>query len=661
MTEIIIENGMRMEGYTPSYSAVQSPFLPGTKLQFAWDSTSLGYLKTCARMYQYILIDGWGHTEESVHLRFGSEFHTAHQDYALSRAAGIPHDDSVFDVVKALLERTADYKPDPDTRAGKYKSRNLLIRSVIWYLDEHRDDPAKTYIKADGEPAVELSFRFELDWGPINQPQYKPASAITPGGPEYSAVQPYLLCGHLDKVVDFNGSLFVMDHKAQPLSASVLGLHGWIQIRHLSIGDSIAGQDGKFYPVKGLYPKGKTKVYRVVFNDNSSVLCGEDHLWLVSTQVNDGWNVLSVKEMLQKPYYVKYHVPLVKPIQHLEAQLPVDPYVLGALLGDGYLNGGSVSLSTTKGWLLRKVASRLAPGEVITSGHFSNNSWTIKGGSTLNGLRRVGLWKTLSRTKFIPDEYMFASEDQRRELLQGLLDTDGSWNGRHRIYDSMGLQLTKDICNLVRSLGGTARYRDRNDGCYRTSIRMEDLPSGLGKRFISDIFEVDEDETMCIEIDSPDHLYVAENYTVTHNTSMTTLGDRYFDQWSPSNQMTLYTLASRIILDSPVKGVIINAAQLMLDYEKSGEYGARFVRGITYRTPDQLAEWLDDLKVLLAQAESYAENNFWPMNDTSCDKFGGCRFRSICSKSPQVREQFLKSDFEKLDKDQVWNPLRSRG
>lgn len=330
----------------------QSPFLPGTKVQFAWDSTSLGLLKTCPRLYQYVMIDGWGSTEESVHLRFGQEYHQALQDYDLSRAAGIPHDDAIFDVVKALLERTADFKPDPDTRAGKYKSRNMLIRCVIWYLDEHAEDPAKTYIKADGKPAVELSFRFELDWGPRADQQEVGTvfdSTLIPG-------QPYLLCGHLDRVVDFNGSLFVMDHK----------------------------------------------------------------------------------------------------------------------------------------------------------------------------------------------------------------------------------------------------------------------------------------------------------------TSLTTLGSYYFDQYSPHNQMSLYSYAGKVILSSPIKGVIINAAQLMLDYDKSGDYGARFVRGFTYRTPDQLDEWLTDLHSLLAQAEAFAEADYWPMNDLSCDKFGGCRFRSICSKSPQVREQFLKSDFDKLTEDQRWNPLKPR-
>jgi hypothetical protein len=137
-------------------------------------------------------------------------------------------------------------------------------------------------------------------------------------------------------------------------------------------------------------------------------------------------------------------------------------------------------------------------------------------------------------------------------------------------------------------------------------------------------------------------------------TSLSTLSGYYFNQWSPSNQMTLYTLAGKIMLNSPIKGVIIDAAQVLLEKPNS------FQRGFTYRTDDQLDEWLVDLRYWLHTAETYATANYWPQNDTSCDKFGGCKFREVCSKSPQVREQYLKSTFDKLEPDERWNPLKAR-
>jgi hypothetical protein len=63
-----------------------SPFIEGTRLQFAWDSTSLGYLKECPRKYYYTMIEGWRGRGESVHLRFGQEYHAALEHY--DRAPG---------------------------------------------------------------------------------------------------------------------------------------------------------------------------------------------------------------------------------------------------------------------------------------------------------------------------------------------------------------------------------------------------------------------------------------------------------------------------------------------------------------------------------------------------------------------------------------------
>jgi hypothetical protein len=324
-----------------------SPFLPGTQIQFAWDSSSLGYLKTCPRLYQYIMLEGWSPRGESIHLRFGSEYHSALEAYAHSRANGVRHEDAIHDTIAEVLRRTADWDVDHTTKAGRYKNRETLISLVVDYLDHFIDDPCETYIKSDGVPAVELSFRFELDWGPTSSHHIINSEAN--GGGE-SWAQPYLLCGHLDRVVSFNDQLFVMDHKT---------------------------------------------------------------------------------------------------------------------------------------------------------------------------------------TTTAPSEY-------------------------------------------------------------------------------------------------------------------------YFNQYEPHNQMSLYTLAGQVVLHAPIRGVIIRAAQILL------EKPHRFVSGFTYRTPDQTDEWLLDLRLHLNNAEAYAEAGYWPMNDTACDKFGGCRFRGVCSKSPDVREMFLKSDFEKLEEKDRWNPLRSR-
>jgi len=345
------------ESHLTPKTETQSCFLPGTHIQFAWDSTSIGMLKTCPRLYQYTMLDGWGSRDESIHLRFGIEFHSAMESFDRHRAEGRHHEDALAHVVHETLSRIVDWDPDVTTRAGNYKNPRTLLALIIDHCDFYRADAAKTYVLKDGTPAVELSFRFELDWGPTSYQKGPPGSiSFKPGAVNYAdgveepSGQPYLLCGHIDRVVSFADELYALDYK----------------------------------------------------------------------------------------------------------------------------------------------------------------------------------------------------------------------------------------------------------------------------------------------------------------TTITTPGQYYFAQYSPNNQMTLYTLASKIIMSAPIKGVMIEAAQIKLEEPNV------FQRGFAFRTQDQLEEWLADLRFWLGQAEAFANANYWPMNDTSCDKFGGCRFREVCAKSPSVREQFLKGRFDKLEPEERWNPLKAR-
>jgi hypothetical protein len=83
---------------------------------------------------------------------------------------------------------------------------------------------------------------------------------------------------------------------------------------------------------------------------------------------------------------------------------------------------------------------------------------------------------------------------------------------------------------------------------------------------------------------------------------------------------------------------------------------SRFSRGFTYRSLAQLDEWLADTRYWLDLAVQYAKAGYWPQNDKSCHHFGGCPFRRVCSKSPEVRPVFLESDFRR----EPWNPLQIR-
>src|SRR5882724_4892015 len=151
--------------------ATPSCFLFDSYIQYAWDSTSLGYLKTCPRLYYYHMICGYIAKDESIHLRFGSEYHSAIQDFEIHRASGLQFEDALRETVRLLLIRIKDWDPDITTKAGTYKNPRTLVQLVVDYFDNYRQDSAKTIILENGRPAVELSFRFALDFGPTGHPE----------------------------------------------------------------------------------------------------------------------------------------------------------------------------------------------------------------------------------------------------------------------------------------------------------------------------------------------------------------------------------------------------------------------------------------------------------------------------------------------------------
>jgi len=179
-----------------------SPEVPG--LQFAFDSVSLGLLKECPRKYQYTILEGWIPALESVHLTFGLHYHKAIEIYDHKRAADLSHDDAVDASVHYCLTATITRLPDgrwrPWSSDDPNKNRATLLRSVVWYLEQFEEDSARTLLLNNGKPAVELSFRFEIPY-------------------EVSG-QRAMLCGHLDRLVEFNSQFWAMDHKTSKYSLS---------------------------------------------------------------------------------------------------------------------------------------------------------------------------------------------------------------------------------------------------------------------------------------------------------------------------------------------------------------------------------------------------------------------------------------------------------
>lgn len=142
--------------------------------------------------------------------------------------------------------------------------------------------------------------------------------------------------------------------------------------------------------------------------------------------------------------------------------------------------------------------------------------------------------------------------------------------------------------------------------------------------------------------------YAGDYYVQDQKTTGASMGSYYFKRYSPNNQMSLYTIAAEVIWSNPVRGVMIDAAQIAVGF-------TRFERGFSFRTKAQSEEWLRDTQYAIERIWE-AERHGWPMNDSACMMYGGCEFREVCSKDPHVRKEFLATGFE----ERRYSPLEVR-
>lgn len=263
-----------------------SPFLPSTTLQFAWDSTSLGVFKECARKYYYSMVLGYRPHGLSIHLKFGLIVHSALELYdrvKAERGEAFDHEEAVDKVVDHVLTETWDREAErPWDSEDSYKNRHTLLRTVIWYLEAYKDDPAQTIILANGKPAVELTFKLSLGmW--------------VPGGG-----QDYLFTGHMDRVVEYCGGQYVMDRKTSKSELNARYFKGYSPDNQMSA-YSLASNIIYDAPVQGVIIDGMHIQVGATNFARGFTLRTEAQLeeWLVETQ---GWIRLA-EHYAEKHFY----------------------------------------------------------------------------------------------------------------------------------------------------------------------------------------------------------------------------------------------------------------------------------------------------------------------------------------------------------------------
>jgi hypothetical protein len=144
--------------------------------------------------------------------------------------------------------------------------------------------------------------------------------------------------------------------------------------------------------------------------------------------------------------------------------------------------------------------------------------------------------------------------------------------------------------------------------------------------------------------------FKSQYYVADIKTTQATIGDYYWKRYTPDNQVTIYSLAGNEAFGIPVEGLIIDACQIAIEF-------SRFERGLIERTEDQLLEWREELGYWLMTLNNYAEREIWPRNDSACNIYGGCPFRTVCSQPNSTAAQKV---IEGAYRERIWDPLQNR-
>ena len=371
--------------------------------------------------------------------------------------------------------------------------------------------------------------------------------------------------------------------KAQPLDARILTPNGYKLMGEIKIGDNVIGRDGHAHKVIGVFPQGVRPIYKVTFSNGTSCECDIEHLWDVnsyyqrsgkkyirgkSKNANDkyyspdkSFKTLTLREIIEKGFVRRnnrynFRVPVVKPIEFESQYVSFDPYMVGYYIGDGCFSRCNITVGVDDYDNAHQNLT-LNNKEYFSERYYAKrNIWTFN----INGNLKKRLLekfdpKIKSHDKVIPNEYIFNTIENRVSLLQGIMDSDGSSNRSNGSCEfcSKSKKLAEQVQFIVRSLGGFASITEsdskyfskklnRHINCgkrYRVTISLCDNSLSLFRLnrkqervryrtrnseclYMTGAEYIGDKEAKCIMVDSEEHLYVTEDFIVTHNTSLTT-------------------------------------------------------------------------------------------------------------------------------------------
>lgn len=351
--------------------------------------------------------------------------------------------------------------------------------------------------------------------------------------------------GHFDDLVLVGEDLILYDYKGLDIATPILTDSGWKTMGTLETTDRVFDGAGNLVNIKHKSEIHNRRCYTIFFDNGESIVADDEHRWLVAVTPFSGdgagnkkpmEKVMTSQELVAACARGVVRVLNTQPLQLPKKDLPINPYVLGVWLADGDSSDGRICNTNATVW--DEIRNRgYEVGDNI-AGENRAETRTVKG--IRGGLKALNLLSN----KHLPDVYLLSDYDSRLELLQGLMDGDGSWNiARRRCVMNTTKKWQRDaMVSLIASLGWKptiSTYITSGFGKPTQVWRIDFLPTNSQSafmarnkdavypdkylknsvRYIRKVIETSSRPTQCIEVDSPTHTYLAGRGLIkTHNT-----------------------------------------------------------------------------------------------------------------------------------------------
>jgi len=335
--------------------------------------------------------------------------------------------------------------------------------------------------------------------------------------------------------------------KQLPNTTKIPTPQGWTTMGELKVGDKIFGADGKVTSVTFVTPtQYNIDCFEITFADGTKQISGGPHRWGVFSSSTGEYSVKTTQEMydigpIRGKNVSRWSIPIAKALDLPEIELPINPYLLGLWLGDGTSSCSNITVGFSDiDEFIDQINIR---GAEVASCRSGKTGFSIR----VDNLKQKTLrLNNLIKNKHIPQEYLRASIEQRRELLRGLMDTDGGVEGTACCFYSSNETLKNDVKDLIYGLGYKIYEREKQSKLYGVDKKvcwslsfLTDVPENVfsytrkknkaytcntarrDTKTIREITPVESVPSRCITVDNDNHLYLCgEHYTVTHNTSL---------------------------------------------------------------------------------------------------------------------------------------------